>query len=571
MKDEDNKDISLITYLIRCILIAGLYVVLGVFGHNVVLQQVSPVWPAAGFAVAMVLLFGYRISLAIWVGEFALTIFYTFFFQLTLTSILAAFGLATADLIFVLLSAWLINRFANGIKMLDSVASTLFFIFLGAFLASAVAAILGIMSFVFAGVVPMSLVGKSMFTWWLGDVSGVMIITPLILAWRGWRWQKADILNYTRGLLLFTLTGVICLLVFWLPYPIEFIILIFLIWIIFRFGVRGATASTVLVSCIAIWGTTHGFGVFSLSSRVNSLMLLDTFIIVIAITTLVLSSLLNERHRQTVDLIASMKEAEQAHRAAEAANKTKSSFLANMSHECFTPLNHIIGYSDLIKEELADLPIENKQIEYLNGELQKIYHSGMQLRNIIRDILDVSNLEIGKIELSVSEFNLAELVWDTWNDIKKNYYNNNKFDISLDDHLGNMISDRSKIYSILHTVLENANKFTKNGEITLKVERVKTDEQDLVIFTVSDTGIGIASSDIEKLFEPFIQVDNSSTRKYGGVGLGLAISGRLCKLMGGGITVRSELNKGSIFTIQLPAQVVRSEHMSQNKGIGISQ
>ena len=254
---------------------------------------------------------------------------------------------------------------------------------------------------------------------------------------------------------------------------------------------------------------------------------------------------------RTTDLRAANEQLKIARDLADAANQAKSIFLANMSHELRTPLNAIIGYSELSQEEAEEL-----QRPKLAGYLGKIQVAGGHLLNLISDILDLSKIEAGRIELFIEGFKIATVVYDIFstaqNLAKKN---NNTLTVECHEDIGVMQSDLTRVRQVLYNLLSNACKFTENGTVALVVTRQTTPEdgRDWIYFKVSDTGIGISPDQLTKLFQQFTQADPSTTRKYGGTGLGLAISQRFCHLLGGNISVQSEPGKGSVFTIALPA------------------
>lgn len=238
-----------------------------------------------------------------------------------------------------------------------------------------------------------------------------------------------------------------------------------------------------------------------------------------------------------------------AKEAAEAANKAKSIFLANMSHELRTPLNHIINYTEMLLEET-----EFAEPSAFISDLKKIHQSGKHLSALVGDLLDISNIEAGRMELTVEEFDLAAVVNEAVAASRPLAEKHaNTLDVHYPDHPGRMRTDRAKVRQVLLNVLSNACKFTEHGAVTLDVKR----ESESVIFRVSDSGIGIRPEQMGKLFQPFTQADQSATRKYGGSGLGLAITKVFCRMMSGEVEVESEglPGKGSVFTITLPTQV----------------
>jgi signal transduction histidine kinase/CheY-like chemotaxis protein len=231
--------------------------------------------------------------------------------------------------------------------------------------------------------------------------------------------------------------------------------------------------------------------------------------------------------------------------AAEAANQTKSAFLANMSHELRTPLNAIIGYSEMLLEEA-----EETNQTALVPDVHKILTAGKHLLELINAVLDLSKIEAGKMELYLETFNVPSLVADVVTVIRPLVDKNaNSLDVSIDPSVESMRSDQTKVRQSLYNLLSNACKFTKNGRISIAV-RLLADLR--IEFSVSDTGVGMTPEQSAKLFEPFTQADASTSRKYGGTGLGLVISRRFAQMMGGDITVQSQPNKGSNFTLTLP-------------------
>ena len=250
---------------------------------------------------------------------------------------------------------------------------------------------------------------------------------------------------------------------------------------------------------------------------------------------------------RTAELAKSMADAEKA-------NQAKSQFLANMSHELRTPMNAIIGYSEMLMEEAEDVG----QDDFI-PDLQKIHGAGKHLLSLINDILDLSKIEAGRMELYLENFNIKNLINETVSTIRPLIEkNNNTLETNLADNLDVMHADLTKVRQSLFNLLSNASKFTKQGKISLNVNSTTVDEKEWIVFQVKDTGIGMNSEQMNKLFQAFMQADASTTRKYGGTGLGLAITKKFCQMMGGDIKVESELGKGSIFTIQLPIKVVDS-------------
>ncbi|MBI1848344.1 MAG: GAF domain-containing protein [Candidatus Rokubacteria bacterium] len=234
-------------------------------------------------------------------------------------------------------------------------------------------------------------------------------------------------------------------------------------------------------------------------------------------------------------------------RELEVANRHKSEFLANMSHELRTPLNAIIGYSEMLQEEAADAGQES-----LIADLQKINAAGKHLLELINAVLDLSKIEAGKMDLYLEDFDVARLVRDIGAVIQTlAEQNGNRLELVCEASVGTMHADVTKVRQTLFNLLSNACKFTERGTVELRVTRA----DGWISLAVRDTGIGMTPEQLARIFEEFAQADVSVTRRYGGTGLGLALSRRLARMMGGEIDVESAKGSGSTFTVRLPATV----------------
>ncbi|MGH8164720.1 MAG: ATP-binding response regulator, partial [Rhodanobacteraceae bacterium] len=234
-----------------------------------------------------------------------------------------------------------------------------------------------------------------------------------------------------------------------------------------------------------------------------------------------------------------------------ASTEAKSLFLANMSHELRTPLNAIIGYSEMLEEEAE----ETGQPEFI-PDLKKIHTAGKHLLSLINDILDLSKIEAGKMELYLETFDLEtlldEVIATTEMLVKKK---NNRLEVIRTDAPGTMRADLTKVRQSLFNLVSNASKFTENGTVTIEATSDTSDGKDWAIFRVRDTGIGMSAEQVGRLFQAFTQADASTVRRFGGTGLGLAITRHFCEMMDGSVTVESEVGKGSVFTMRLPVAV----------------
>jgi signal transduction histidine kinase/DNA-binding response OmpR family regulator/flagellin-specific chaperone FliS len=242
------------------------------------------------------------------------------------------------------------------------------------------------------------------------------------------------------------------------------------------------------------------------------------------------------------------REIQKSRAAADAANKAKSQFLANMSHELRTPMNAVIGYSEMLEEEA-----EEQGLDDLIPDLQKIRSAGQHLLKLINDVLDLSKIEADKIELFPELFRAKDLLMDVEATAKPLVdKNDNRFEYEQLNEPGEVFLDQTKLRQVLLNLLSNAAKFTSDGQIRLTVKRELHGETDLLVVKVRDTGIGMTPEQLERVFDPFSQADASTTREYGGTGLGLTISRKFCEMMGGSLEAVSNHGKGSTFIMQIP-------------------
>jgi len=230
------------------------------------------------------------------------------------------------------------------------------------------------------------------------------------------------------------------------------------------------------------------------------------------------------------------------------ASEHKSQFVANMSHELRTPLNAIIGLTEMMVKNAARFGTEKAQ-----EPLQRVNRAGTHLLGLINQVLDLSKIEAGKLELNAQTVQLAPLINEvigTAGQLAEQ--NKSRLVVEVQENLGALTVDAMRLRQILLNLLSNACKFTKAGEIKLAARKV-SNGSNIVEFVVADTGIGMTAEQQAKLFEEFSQADATTAQRFGGTGLGLALSRKLARMMGGDVTVASEPGKGSVFTVRLPA------------------
>jgi signal transduction histidine kinase len=263
-----------------------------------------------------------------------------------------------------------------------------------------------------------------------------------------------------------------------------------------------------------------------------------------------------ERHRETAGRLREAKD------MADIANRAKSIFLAKMSHELRTPLNAVIGFSEILLEGVdPDSNSGRKKVD-----LERINAAGKHLLSLVTDVLDLSKIESNTVELKIEKFDLNEMAHEVIANVEPMVAEKgNKLLVKCPKNLGTVSTDQTKLRQAALNLMSNAAKFTEQGTITLSVQRRKSHAGDWIEIQVQDNGIGIAQSDIGRLFQNFGQANRGTSNKYGGTGLGLALSQKLCGLMGGGISATSELGHGSCFTIRVPAEISEQPTVDQSE------
>ncbi|MGA7074855.1 sensor histidine kinase [Bradyrhizobium sp.] len=262
-----------------------------------------------------------------------------------------------------------------------------------------------------------------------------------------------------------------------------------------------------------------------------------------------------ERHRETAVRLREAKD------MADDANRAKSIFLAKMSHELRTPLNAVIGFSEILLDDVDGKDSRKR------ADLVRINSAGKHLLSLVTDVLDLSKIESNHIDLKIEKFDLSDMVREVVATVEPMVVENkNKLIVKCPQGLGIVSTDQTKLRQAALNLLSNAAKFTRDGTVTFAVQRRKSQAGDWIEIQVHDTGIGIAEADIGRLFQNFGQANRSTSSKYGGTGLGLSLSQKLCALMGGGISVKSEVGQGSCFSIRVLAWMIEQQETEYATG-----
>ncbi|HEV3392966.1 MAG TPA: MASE1 domain-containing protein [Chthoniobacterales bacterium] len=526
-----------------------IYFVVGYFSLKLAFANpsASPVWPPAGIALAALLVFGYRVWPAILVGAF--------FFNVTHAGdLFTSFGIASGNTLEALCGAWLVNRFAGGTRAFDS-AQNVFKFAAATAVSTALSPSIGVTTLALSGFAAWSNYGSVWLTWWLGDLAGGLIVAPLLVLWLVGSGRKATRREMVEVALLFTVLIGLGFFVFsgWFPsaakdYPVSFLRGPIVIWMAFRFTPREAVTGLFILTGMAIWGTLHGFGPFVMANENQALVILDARTLVTAITVMAVAAAISERNRARATL-------EQQKEVVEAANRTKDNFLAMLSHELRTPLTPVIAAIDALETETSPSDLAKCSLSMIrrNVELES---------QLIDDLLDLTRIAKDKLQLRFGSIDAHEVIANVV-DMSRAEAQDRQLNLRLNLRAGahHVLADAAKFQQIIWNLVKNAIKFTgENGDITISTTNL---EAQTLTISVQDSGIGIEPEIMNRIFDPFEQGERSFQRRYGGLGLGLAISKSLAQAHGGTLTGKSDgRDHGSTFVLTLktvapPARVVK--------------
>ncbi len=535
-----------------------LYILAGKFGLQLAVfhPSATPVWPPAGISLAAFLLLGYWVWPAIFLGAFAVNV-------TTAGSIATSLGIATGNTLEGLLGAFLVNHFAHGREVFAQQRDALTFVLLAPMLSTTVSATSGVTSLSVGGYADWERYSAIWITWWLGDAVGILIVTPVILLWatdHAISWNRYQLLELGVS---FTLLCLVALFVFQSGqamigpnYPLGFVILSILIWVAVRLGPRETSTAVLLCVGIAIWGTLRGAGPFARGGQNETLLLLQAFMAVIAVTALALAVGVSERRRveqeleqlnqtlerriqdRTSTLQATVEQLQEF-------DRLKNAFVSIVSHELRTPLTAIKGFVENLLQGLIG-PLNEKQNYYLT----RIQLNADRLTRMLNELLDLSKIEAGSMELCPTLLSIQEILTDLLEGFQPLAQRKSiMMEVFAMESMPRVHADRDKLYEVLANLLENAIKFTPSGG------RVQIDAEVLddryVKIGVSDTGCGISEEHLPKVFDKFYRVQPGSGHAAG-AGLGLAIAKGLIELHGGTMAVESSSGKGSHFYFTLP-------------------
>ncbi len=558
-------------------LIAVVYYLTARLGMHLQFEEAyaSPIWPTSSIAIAAVLWLGYPAGVGILAGAFLANLTEFFFRDTGLpfsfgslgsfilehpSTLWSSFIIAIGHTLEALICLGILNTF-KAKAPLSNVNNVSYFI-VSALVACSLNASIAAYYYIDMNYLESELLYTVWFTWFSGDLIGILIATPFLLFFK----IQSPIQYFYEKPLIHILSIALLLLICGLTFldwsganffiAQSYLFVPLLVWINFKCG-RTITLAVLLVSVIALWGTTQGHGPFAHENRNFSLILLQGFIASLLVTMLLQDAILKEREdalrqvnvsnealKRSADLLFEAKQlADDKAMQAENDSKIKSGFLATMSHEIRTPLSGVVGMIDL----MMDTNLDKEQEEYM----ATVKYSAESLLVVINDILDYSKVEAGKLVLEENRYQLDSIIQKSINTFNSELKEKNISLTYTNDPLmpQQVVGDSNRLNQVLTNLISNAIKFTSDGEINISSKLISSKKDFLMVeLAIHDTGIGIHSDELNTIFDSFHQADISHTRRYGGSGLGLAIVKRLVEIMGGEIKVKSCPDKGSTFT-----------------------
>jgi signal transduction histidine kinase/ActR/RegA family two-component response regulator len=496
--------------------------------------SVTAIWPPTGLALAAILLVGVEAWPAIFLGAFVANV-------TTAGSIVTSLAIAGGNTLEATVGAALVARFANGRRVFDRPPDIFRFVLFGGVLPPVISATTGATTLVVAGYASLAMFGSIWVTWWLGDMAGALLVTPLLLVWARpstIRWDRAQALEAVLLFLTLVASGLVVFGGLYSPTrntQLAFFCIPALVWAAFRFGQRETALSILILATIATWGTLRGSGPYAVNTPIEGLVLLQAFMGTMAMMAMSIAALVAEHKR----VLAA------EHRArseAEAANLAKDTFLAMLGHELRNPLAAVTTAVHVL-DRVATLDAKAVRVRDIIAE------QVTQLARLVDDLLDVTRVTTGKIVLHRSRIDLSALVARSLETLAATG-KSERHRVDFDGRPTWVDVDATRVEQVVTNLVTNAFKYTPpGGRIAVTVAA----ENGRAILKVEDTGIGIAPEVLPTVFDLFTQGDRGPDRSQGGLGIGLTLVKRLVELHGGTVeAVSGGHGRGSLFTVRLP-------------------
>ena len=518
--------------------LAAAYFVAGKFGLSLAFVNTSTtaVWPPTGISLAALLLLGTRIWPGVFLGAFITNL-------TTTGDPVSSAGIALGNTLEALAGAFLVTRFANGARAFERSQDVIKFALLGALVSTVVSATIGSATLALSGLASWSDLGPIWSTWWLGDVGGALIFAPVLLTWatlevKELTWRPVErsaliVAVIATGVLLFGGIGPLS------PEndPLAFLCFPALVWAAYRFGPREAATAVLLLALIADWGTLHGFGPFARGDQNQSLIYLQAFMGVAAVTSLALAAAVLDRQRaqKTIQMTE-----QRLRMVAEESARIREEFLSIATHELRTPVAALRGYIQLGQHSL-----DRGQHERLRGTLKVALRQTDRLATLIAQLLDASQMQTGRLKIERMPTDISSLVSSAV-DAERLASEARPWVVQIEPGL-RANADPVRFEQVVVNLIDNAVKFSPSGgTVTVRLR----DEGGELRLEVGDQGIGIAPDRAARIFERFYRAHDD--RGISGLGLGLYISKQIVELHGGRIEVSSELGRGTTFVVALP-------------------
>jgi len=505
----------------------------------------TPIWPPTGIAIAGVLLLGPAALPLIFLGAFIIN-------AITAGTPVTAAVIGVGNMVEAAVGAYAIQRWASGVRMLDRVPTIFRFVAMMA-PTTATSATIGVTALSVAGFAPWTHFNTIWLTWWMGDLSGALLVVPLVLAWVAPQADAVDDVSAVETVLLFALVCLSAAITFggagpWPDHtPLSFLTIPPLVWASLRFGHRFAALATATIATLATWGTVRGSGPFATTSENTALLILATFIATLTATMLPMAAVVMERRRAEAERARLLANEHEARVSAEATSSAKDDFLAMLGHELRNPLSTIATAAHVLSTDPSRDAAANHAKRVINRQVK-------HLARLVDDLLDVTRVTTGKVTLAREPVDVSALVVRCIDSLELVSDGERGDGPLLDADVAPGLwvnGDSTRLEQIVTNLLTNAVKYTPAGGA---VRVAASGDVNRVVIRVADSGIGIDPGLLPHIFERFIQADTGPARGHGGLGLGLTLVKHFVEVHGGQVTAASDgVGRGSVFTVSLPA------------------